>query len=211
MEIRILYEDKDITVCVKPPEAVSQSPGMPEMLSELSGGEFFCVHRLDRGVGGVMVYARNAAAAARLSQMTAERKLEKQYMALVPDVLDADVGVMEDLLFRDKAKNKSFVVKRMRKGVKNAKLEYRRIAVMDGIALLKIKLHTGRTHQIRCQLSSRGAPILGDGRYGSAVKCGGIALWSCSLAFAHPVSGKRMEFSYAPVGEVWERFKEHIQ
>ena len=211
MDIKILYQDKDIAVCVKPPEAVSQSPGMPEKLSELLGGEFFCVHRLDKGVGGVMVYARNAVAAAKLSQMTAERKLEKQYMALVPDVLGCDEGVMEDLLFRDREKNKSFVVKRMRQGVKDAKLEYWRIAAVDGIALLRIKLHTGRSHQIRCQLSSRGAPILGDSKYGSAAKCGGIALWSCSLGFQHPTSGKRMEFSYAPVGELWEKFEQYIQ
>lgn len=211
LDIRILYEDKDITVCVKPPEILSQSPGMPEELAKLSGGEFFCVHRLDRGVGGVMVYARNAAAAAKLSQMTAERKLEKQYMAIVPDVLDCDAGVMEDLLFRDKAKNKSYVVKRMRKGVKDAKLEYRRIAAIDGLALLKIRLHTGRTHQIRCQLSSRAAPILGDSRYGSSVKCGGIALWSCSLGFVHPVNGKRMDFSCTPEGQVWEKFSGCIQ
>lgn len=211
MDIIILYEDKDITVCVKPPETVSQSPGMPEKLSALSGGEFFCVHRLDKGVGGVMVYARNAAAASKLSQMTAERKLEKQYLALVFDVLDAHEGVMEDLLFRDRKKNKSFVVKRMRKGVKDAKLEYKRLAAVDGIALLKIRLHTGRTHQIRCQLSSRAAPILGDSKYGSSAKCSGIALWSYSLAFSHPSSGKPMEFYHGPEGEVWDRFRQYIQ
>lgn len=205
-----MYEDRDIAVCVKPPDIVSQSPGMPEKLSALLGGEFFCVHRLDKGVGGVMVYARNAFAAAKLSQMTAGRELEKYYLALIPDVLSADEGNMEDLLFRDREKNKSFVVKRMRKGVKDAKLEFRRLAAVDGTALLKIKLHTGRSHQIRCQLSSRGASILGDSKYGSGVKCGGIALWSYTLAFSHPKSGKRMEFSHEPEGQAWDKFRTHI-
>jgi len=211
LDIRILYEDKDTCVCVKPPEIVSQSPGMPEKLSELLGGEFFCVHRLDKGVGGVMVYARSTASAARLSQMTAERKLEKHYLALIPDVLDTDEGIMEDLLFRDREKNKSFVVKRMRKGVKDAKLEYIRLTAVDGTALMKIKLHTGRSHQIRCQLSSRSAPILGDSKYGSGVKCGGIALWSYSLSFRHPTNGKLMEFSCAPAAGVWDKFRHCIQ
>jgi len=204
-----LYEDKDIAICVKPPEILSQSPGMPEKLSALLGGEFFCVHRLDKGVGGVMVYARNAAAAAKLSQMTAGRELEKYYLALIPDVLDSDEGIMEDLLFRDKEKNKSFVVKRMRKGVKDAKLEFRRLAAVGGTALLKIRLHTGRSHQIRCQLSSRGAPILGDSKYGSGLKCGGIAPWSYKLAFSHPKNGKRMEFSHEPEGQVWDELRQY--
>lgn len=210
MDIKILYEDKDIVVCIKPPDIVSQSPGMPEKLSALMGGEFFCVHRLDKGVGGVMVYARNAFSAAKLSRMTAERELEKYYLALIPDVLSADKGIMEDLLFRDREKNKSFVVKRMRKGVKDAKLEFIRLAANDGTALLKIKLHTGRSHQIRCQLSSRAAPILGDSKYGSGVKCGGIALWSYRLAFSHPRNGKRMEFSHEPEGQVWDMFRQYV-
>jgi len=211
LDIRILYEDKDICVCVKPPELVSQSPGMPEKLSGLLGGEFFCVHRLDKGVGGVMVYARNEKAAAKLSQMTAGRELEKHYVAVIPDVLTSHEGIMEDLLFRDREKNKSFVVKRMRKGVKDAKLEYKRLAAADGTALVKIRLHTGRSHQIRCQLSSRSAPILGDSKYGSTVKCGGMALWSYSLSFRHPSNGKLMGFSQAPEGEVWDKFRRYIQ
>lgn len=211
LDIRILYEDKDICVCVKPPETISQSPGMPEKLSELLGGEFFCVHRLDKGVGGVMVYARNEKAAAKLSQMTAGRELVKHYVAVIPDVLTSHEGIMEDLLFRDREKNKSFVVKRMRKGVKDAKLEYKRLATADGTALVKIRLHTGRSHQIRCQFSSRSAPILGDSKYGSTIKCGGMALWSYSLSFRHPANGKPMEFSQAPEGEVWDKFRRYIQ
>ena len=207
LDIRILYEDKDICVCVKPPELISQSPGMPEKLSGLLGGEFFCVHRLDKGVGGVMVYARSEKAAAKLSQMTAGRELEKHYMAVIPDVLTSHEGIMEDLLFRDRDKNKSFVVKRMRKGVKDAKLEYRRLAAADGTALVKIRLHTGRSHQIRCQFSSRRCPILGDGKYGSAERSGDIALWSASLAFEHPVKHRKMEFSVFPSGPCWDGFE----
>lgn len=159
----------------------------------------------------MMVYARSEKAAAKLSQMTAGRELEKHYMAVIPDVLTSHEGIMEDLLFRDRDKNKSFVVKRMRKGVKDAKLEYRRLAAADGTALVKIRLHTGRSHQIRCQFSSRSAPIMGDSKYGSTIKCGSMALWSYSLSFRHPSNGKLMEFSQAPEGELWDKFRRYIQ
>lgn len=208
MEITILYEDKDLVVCVKEPGILSEESGMPMLLQAQCGGSFFCVHRLDRAVGGVMVYARNEGMAAALSRMTAERKLEKDYLALVPDVLTADEGVMEDLLFRDRQKNKSYVVKRMRKGVKSASLSYRVLQRHNGVALVKLRLHTGRSHQIRCQLSSRGAPILGDGRYGSTIKRETPALWSYALAFTHPQTGKRLCYASAPKGEDWQCFRE---
>lgn len=210
MEIKTLYDDRHITVCVKPAGIVSEEGGMPELLAERLGGSFYCVHRLDKPVGGVMVYAKTAKAAAGLSAQMAERSFEKRYLALAPDVLETAEGVMEDLLFRDRSKNKSFVVKRLRQGVKKAKLEYRRLASKDGLALLLIRLHTGRSHQIRCQLSSRRAPIVGDGRYGSAQRLDEIALWSYSLAFSHPASGKAMSFTLPPEGGLWAGFAEEI-
>lgn len=206
MSTVILYEDRDICVCLKPPGTVSEEGGLPDILSRELGGSFFCVHRLDKPVGGVMVYARNERAAASLSAQTAERKMEKQYLAVIPDALDSDGGVMEDLLYRDKAKNKCFVVKRMRRGVKDARLEYRVLERRDGLALVSVQLHTGRSHQIRCQLASRRCPILGDGRYGSTVRRDEIALWSASLAFEHPAKRERMEFSALPEGAFWEGF-----
>ena len=203
----ILYEDRDICVCLKPPGTVSEEGGLPGRLSDELGGSFYCVHRLDKAVGGVMVYARNERAAAALSKQTAERKMEKHYLAVVPDALEANEGTMEDLLYRDREKNKSFVVKRMRRGVKDARLDYRVLERRDGLALVNIRLHTGRSHQIRCQFSSRRCPILGDGKYGSTERRGDIALWSFSLAFEHPVERRRMEFSALPQGPFWDGFE----
>ena len=207
MSTVILYEDRDICVCIKPCGIVSEEGGLPDRLSDELGGKFFCVHRLDKAVGGVMVYARNERAAASLSKQTAERRMEKQYLAVIPDGLEGDEGVLEDLLYRDKAKNKSFVVKRMRRGVKDARLDYRVIERRDGLALVRVKLHTGRSHQIRCQLASRRCPILGDGKYGSSARRENIALWSASLAFEHPAKRQRMEFSAMPEGEFWDLFE----
>ena len=209
MSTVILYEDRDICVCLKPPGIVSEEGGLPRRLSDELGGSFYCVHRLDKAVGGVIVYARNERAAAALSKQTAERKMEKYYLAVVPDGLEADEGTMEDLLYRDREKNKSFVVKRMRRGVKDAKLDYSVLERRCGQALVKIRLHTGRSHQIRCQFSSRSAPILGDSKYGSTTKCGSMALWSYSLSFRHPSNGKLMEFSQAPEGELWDKFRRY--
>ena len=207
MSTVILYEDRDICVCLKPPGIVSEEGGLPRRLSDELGGSFYCVHRLDKAVGGVMVYARNERAAAALSKQTAERKMEKYYLAVVPDGLEADEGTMEDLLYRDREKNKSFVVKRMRRGVKDAKLDYSVLERRCGQALVKIHLHTGRSHQIRCQFSSRRCPISGDGKYGSAERRGDIALWSASLAFEHPVKHRKMEFSVFPSGPCWDGFE----
>lgn len=202
-----MYQDSDICVCLKPSGIVSEEGGLPDRLSGELGGSFFCVHRLDKAVGGVMVYARNDRAAAALSKQSAERKMEKHYLAVIPDGLESDEGLMEDLLYRDKSKNKSYVVKRMRRGVKEARLEYRILERRDGLALVSVHLHTGRSHQIRCQFSSRRCPILGDGRYGSAVRTDEIALWSAALAFEHPSKRQRMEFSALPHGAFWEGFE----
>lgn len=206
MSISILYEDRDVCVCLKPCGIVSEEGGLPDRLSAALGGRFYCVHRLDKAVGGVMVYARNERTATALSQQTAERKMEKLYLAVIPDALENDSGLMEDLLYRDKAKNKSYVVKRMRRGVKDARLEYRILERREGLALVQLRLYTGRSHQIRCQLASRRCPILGDGKYGSSLRAGEIALWSAFLAFEHPARRERMEFSVLPQGAFWERF-----
>lgn len=204
MEIKILYEDKHIIVCIKPAGALSQADNggadnMPDMLKELCGAnEIYPLHRLDREVGGVMVYAKTKAAAAALSRDIAERRFEKEYSAWVHEKPQADRGEMRDLLFKDSKRNKSFTVKRMRKGVKEALLEYRllKTATSDGknYSLLAIKLHTGRTHQIRVQLSSRGMPICGDRKYGARDSFNGILLRCRKISFVHPVTGEKMSF-----------------
>ena len=198
MQPEIIYQDKYLAVAVKPAGVISESPGMPELLRDCLGGEFFCVHRLDAGVGGVMVYARTGQAAGRLSAAVAQRSLTKEYLAVVQGRPAQDRGVLRDLLFHDKGRNKTYVVDRMRKGVKEAELEYTVIGCVDDISLLRIRLHTGRSHQIRVQFASRALPLLGDARYGSKIRNCGIALWSERLCFPHPITGKSLDFRQAP-------------
>ena len=198
MPLQILYSDADIVACVKPAGVLSEEPGMPRLLSEALGGEFFCVHRLDRAVGGVMVYARTSAAAADLSRQISARQFHKEYLAVVQGRPNEDSAALRDLLFWDRAKNKSFVVKRQRGGVKEAELEYALLEALPELSLLRVILHTGRTHQIRVQFSSRALPLVGDVKYGSRYRDCALALWSHALGFRHPATGKPMSFSAMP-------------
>ena len=207
MKINLIFSDKDIIICEKPVGVLSEEEGMPKLLEENGCKHAYCVHRLDRAVGGLMVYAANGKSAARLSAAVSGREMKKQYLAVIPDKLEEDKGMMHDLLFKDSGKKRSYVVKRMRRGVKEAVLEYETLEKRGGLALLKIELHTGRSHQIRCQLSSRGAPLLGDVKYGSGYRDCPIALWSYALGFAHPGTGKPLAFSLLPKGGVWEGFE----
>jgi 23S rRNA pseudouridine1911/1915/1917 synthase len=208
MKIEVVYKDEHIVVCLKPVGVDSEGEGMPRLLKEQLGGEIYPVHRLDKAVGGLMVFARTKFAAGKLSAAVANRELEKEYYAVVSGKPEQPEAVLEDLLYRDAAKNKSYVVKRMRRGVKEAKLEYRLLECHEDESLLRIKLHTGRSHQIRVQFSSRGLPLLGDIKYGSKECRCSIALWSCRLAFKHPKTGEPMEFSINPPEQFpWNDFK----
>lgn len=140
---------------------------MPQLLSEQLGCGIFPVHRLDQTVGGVMVYAKTAQEAARLTQAMAQGQMQKTYLAVLTGCPAERAGTLEDLLFHDRAKNKTYVVRRQRGGVKQARLHYEILAEQDGLSLARIRLETGRTHQIRVQFASRGLPLLGDGKYGS--------------------------------------------
>lgn len=206
----IIYRDNDIAVCLKPVGVGSEFPGMPELLMhELSVKEVFCVHRLDTAVAGLMVYALNKKSAASLSSQIADRRFRKEYLAIAAGRPETDEGTFEDLLFRDRAKNKSYVVRRKRAGVKDAKLDYRVLDCRGGMSLIKILLHTGRSHQIRVQFSSRGMPLLGDVKYGSQTKDCNIALWSYSLGFVHPRTKKPLSFSALPENAYpWDCFAE---
>lgn len=206
-DVRILYGDRDITVCVKPPLISSQqdATGAVDMLSLLNGQigkEHKCVHRLDFGVGGTMVYAVTQKAASRLSAAVADRSFEKVYLAVVYGCPAEKEGIYKDLLFKDSSKNKSYVVDRMRKGVKEASLEYKVIDTKNTekgeMSLVWIKLHTGRTHQIRVQFASRKTPLYGDGKYGSKTNEKVTALWSYSLCFPHPVTGEKITLKSLP-------------
>ena len=197
MKTDIIFIDESISVCLKPAGLDSQED-MCALLREETGGEIFCVHRLDKEVGGLMVYARSSGAAAALSAAISQGGFRKKYLAVTEGCPGEPEGLMQDLLFRDTAKNKSYVVKRQRRGVRRAELEYRLLERAGELALMGVELHTGRSHQIRVQFASRGLPLLGDAKYGSRERRCKIALWSWGLSFPHPVSDSPMEFSALP-------------
>ena len=188
--MEIIYQDKGIVVCVKPVGLDSEAD-MPFALKEALGGDFFPIHRLDKNVGGVMVFARTKPAAAALSKAVQDGAMVKEYVAKVHGT-PPESGDWTDLLFKDSSKNKVFVVKKERKGVKKARLEF----VRHGEDLVRIRLHTGRSHQIRVQFASRGFPLVGDHKYGSRDAATAPMLFSCCLTF--PWQGKQMRFERLP-------------
>lgn len=212
MDINILFQDKNTVVCLKPAGVDSEGEGMPALLREQTGAaEIFCVHRLDRAVGGVMVYAKTRQAAGKLSAAISSGTVRKEYLAVVSGSPEEPQGTLRDLLFHDKGRNKTYVVNRERRGVKEAVLDYTVLASAEGMSLVRVRLHTGRSHQIRVQFASRGMPLAGDGKYGSTVKLPSPALFSCALAFPHPVSGKELCFSARPgEGFPWDVFREQL-
>lgn len=191
--MEILYSDKEIAVCVKPVGLDSETE-VPAQLQKALGGAVFTLHRLDKNVGGVMVYARTKAAAAALSRAIQEGAMVKEYVALVHGT-PPESGDWEDLLWKDSRKNKVFVVKRMRGGVKKARLEFARLT--EGAeSLVRIRLHTGRSHQIRVQFASRGYPLVGDHKYGARDSSPAPMLFSCRITFPH--QGKILSFEANP-------------
>lgn len=203
----ILHISDDYVVGIKP-IGVSSESDMPRLLSEAIGGDIFCVHRLDNAVGGVMVFARSKSAAAHLSKQISERRFSKQYLAVIEGTPSEPSGRYTDLLFKDSSKNKSYVVKRMRKGVKEAMLDYNVLNNTNDLSLVCIKLLTGRTHQIRVQFSSRKMPLAGDRRYGSKIALASPALWSHKLEFADTMNGGTVSFTADPPDTYpWNNFK----
>ena len=196
----ILYSDKDIIACIKP-VGMDAEHEVPEALQAEFGGEIFTVHRLDLNVGGVMVYARNKQSAAALSKAVQEGTMVKEYIAMVHGVVPEE-GDWEDLLWKDGKKNKVFVVNRMRGGVKKARLEYKRLLVQEwdaeSTSLVRIRLHTGRSHQIRVQFASRGLSLVGERKYAERNDPCEIALFSSCLAFTHPSTGEKLHFTLQP-------------
>ena len=204
--MEIIQIDRDIIVCLKPPRVLStdEPGGLPELLRRHLGdtaADIRTVHRLDRATGGLMVLARNAAAASELSRQIREGSFGKEYMAVVHGDCP-DRGSMHDLLYRDKARKMTFVAEAPGKGVQEASLDFETAGRSEGLSLVYIKLHTGRTHQIRCQFAARGLPLVGERKYKQQEDPGELALFSRALSFRHPADGRQLNFA-CPPPEQW--------
>ncbi len=212
--MNIIYRDEDIIVCVKPYGVLSESDSRGsesaiDILKEIANSNVYPVHRLDKTTGGVMVFALNSTAAANLSAQITKGEFNKEYLAVIKGE-PQEAGNLKDLLYFDRRKNKSYAVKRKRAGVKEAELEYTLIESKkikeSECSLVKVKLVTGRTHQIRVQFASRGMSLCGDRRYGGIGICQNIALWSYSLSFRHPTNKEVLNFTAPPQNEIFEYF-----
>lgn len=212
--MKIHFENKEVIVCEKPYGVSSQEGGKDNMvvrLREITGGEIYPVHRLDTKTTGLIAYAKTKESAKELSKQIQDKVFIKRYLLVCHGKMD-DQGEMVDFLYHDRIKNKSFVVKNKRNGSKEARLNYRRILSKQWeecskFSLVEVILHTGRTHQIRAQFSSRGNPLYGDGKYG-AKDNDKIALHSSYLSFINPENGEKMEFTSFPEGEIWTKMEE---
>jgi len=210
--MEFLYLDNQIAVCIKPAGVLStdEPGGLPELVREaLNSPAIYTVHRLDRAVGGVMLLARTRHAASDLGRQIMAGGMEKQYLAVLRGVPDAPTGTLTDWLARDKAARKTLVVPAAYDGAQKAVLDYAVLAQADGMTLVRVTLHTGRTHQIRAQFASRGLPLAGDRKYGApeTEDCG-VALWSNRIAFIHPKTGERIDVSALPPAVwPWTEFK----
>ena len=204
--MELVYVDEDILVCLKPARVLStdEPGGVPDLTREALGNinaDVRTVHRLDRVVAGLMVLARNSKAASELSRQIRENEFEKEYLAVVHGCPDEASGTLRDLLGRDKARKMTFVAAEPAKGVQEAVLDYWVLASYGDMSRVRIRLHTGRTHQIRVQFASRGMPLVGERKYSERNDPCEIALWSAGIGFTHPKTGERMEFRYEPPDE----------
>lgn len=210
--MNIIYYDNNIIVCIKPAGVIStdEEGGMPQLLREALGDEsadIRAVHRLDQVVSGLMVYAQSNAAASELSRQIRCGEFHKSYLAVVHGVPEERKGRFEDILLRSKEKRKTFVINKPARGAQNAILDYELLGSNGERSLVAIELITGRTHQIRAQFSHRRLPLLGDRKYGAGEDDCRIALWSYSLSFLNPETGKRMNFRVKPPREYpWSDF-----
>lgn len=201
--MELIHIDRDIVVCIKPPRVLStdEPGGMPELVREAIGdssANIRTVHRLDRVVSGLMVLARTNKSAAELSRQIREGEFDKEYLAVLHGTPEREKATLRDLLLRSKSERKTYVVQETGKDVQEAILNYELMAKSDDLAKVRIELITGRTHQIRAQFSSRNLPLVGDRKYSSFEDDCEIALWSYRLAFNHPYTKQRMEFTMEP-------------
>lgn len=201
--MEILYQNANILVCIKPARVLStdEPGGLPGLVREALGdpkADVRTVHRLDRVVSGVMVLTRSANAASELSRQIREDQFRKEYLAVIHGRPENPEGTLRDLLARDKARRMTFVAEAPGKGVQEAALSYRVLEYANGMSLVRVRLHTGRTHQIRVQFSSRGMPLVGERKYAVWNDPCELALWSAKIGFYHPGTGEWVEFSKEP-------------
>ncbi len=210
--MEIIYQDNRVVVAVKPAGVLStdEPGGMPSLLRQALGTDCIRnVHRLDAQTGGVMVFARSRMAASLLSRQVRERQFSKCYLAVVHGVPQPQSGEMRDLLGRDSVRRVTYVADTPSAGTREALLSYETLGTADGLSLVRVQLHTGRTHQIRVQFASRGLPLAGDRKYGLPEDdTAPLALWAYQLSFIHPQTGKEMTFTCPPPEtEPWVRFR----
>ena len=199
----LIYLDNHIVVVNKPPRVLStdEPSGVPELARQAlgdPGADVRTVHRLDRVVSGLMVLARNPKAASALSQQIREDEFEKEYLAVIHGTPENASGRLQDLLVRDKARRMTLVAREPGKGVQEALLDYEVLSSNGRMSRVRVRLLTGRTHQIRVQFSSRGMPLVGERKYAVLEDPCEIALWSHRIGFTHPATGERMEFLLGP-------------
>ena len=212
--MQILHMDDDIIVCIKPARVLStdEPGGLPELIRRELGDETAdvrTVHRLDRVVSGLMVLARTSQSASNLSRQIREGVFQKEYLAVIHGAPAENAGTLTDLLYRDKARKMTMVASEPGKDVQEAVLDYRILAAADGMSKARIRLHTGRTHQIRVQFASRGLPLVGERKYAQLEDSCEIALWSCALGFYHPKTNVWTEFHFEPPTEYpWNIFEQ---
>ena len=211
--LKVIYEDNHILVVEKPPNIPSQSDKtndinmltickkyIKEKYNKPGNVYLGLVHRLDRPVGGIMIFAKTSKSASRLSNQVREKTFKKKYLAVVDGKPENKTGILEDYLYKDERNNISKVVNKDKKNAKYAKLEYELIVYdeVKNLSLLSINLYTGRHHQIRVQLSNFGHSIFGDQKYGTRGKGKQIALWAYELEIEHPITKEKMTFKDLP-------------
>ena len=212
-KLKVIYEDNHIIIVEKIPNVPSQSDktGDIDMLTMVKqyikekynkpGNVYLgLVHRLDRPVGGIMIFAKTSKAASRLSDQVREKIFKKKYLAVVDGKIENKSGTLEDYLYKDERNNISKVVNKNKKNAKFAKLDYEVIKYdeVKNLSLVKVNLHTGRHHQIRVQLSNFGHSIFGDQKYGTRGQGKQIALWAYELTINHPITKEEMTFKDLP-------------
>lgn len=209
--IDIVYEDDYLIVVNKPVGLSSQKEDKESLVTELEilkNQSIYPVHRLDKMVSGLIIYARDSKTAGKLSKVINNGFFEKEYLAVVENPFEEEKGDLTDLLYYDRKKNKSYVVDRERNGVKEARLNYQVLEQQDNKALIRVNLLTGRTHQIRVQFANQGHPLCGDGKYGSKDNHCTVALHSYQMTFKHPITNRLMNFhSYPEMKYPWNLFE----